>query len=180
MDEEWGRWRSYARNYFATRVRDPHAVDELTQEVCLRTLESVRDGRCARLGAGWVHGISWRLLADTRRRYATGLPAKLAAEPWALDEACATPRCSRVSLDGEEFELPRVLRVLDECVDALPESWRPIMRARMEGRPLTEIASLFGTNENVVKLRLYRGRRRLRQAILERLREDEDVVEVAV
>lgn len=177
MAEDWTRWRGCARRFFGRRVHDPNAVEDLVQEACVRAWISQRDGRVERMATAWLLGISWRLLADHRREEQGGRASrKRRFVAWNPEELVAWTRERRMTLADRSYPMSSVLLVLDQCVDELPASCRQLMQGRMNGTTMKELARIHGVTLGVVKLRLHRGRRKLRQAILERLREEEDVV----
>lgn len=61
-------------------------------------------------------------------------------------------------------------RLLEQAVDALPEAFRLVYVLReVEGCSVEETAEALGLREETVKTRLHRARRRLREALHERL-----------
>lgn len=75
-----------------------------------------------------------------------------------------------------EVPISRVLAVLDACVAAMQPRWKFLIEERLVGAPLKDIAKRTGLSVNVIKLRLYRGRRALRAAMLAALKQEEDHV----
>ncbi|MDP6424534.1 MAG: sigma factor [Planctomycetota bacterium] len=173
MEQQWSSWRRCARGYFRRRLRDENEIDELVQETCVRAWISGRDGRGVRVQRSWVLGISWRVYADycrdarMRRRLPYGCVADV---PGVVRE-----RTLRVC-DGE-YRLSHLLRILYEEVHNLSGDDRSLVGDRLRGLRVSEVARLHDMTVHMVKRRLYRGRRRLKAAILERLQEDEDVVQ---
>lgn len=175
MEQRIASWRSCAKGYFERRVRDPHAVDDLVQETCVHAWLSERDGRVDRVASPYVRGISWRVLARHRRRMSirqradrneSDTEARLANIA-----AGGRERCLRVG--DEELPLSTLMPLLERCVDELPTRWRGFLRARMDGRTLRDISDRSGLSVNRIKLRLYRGRRALREAMLASLRQED-------
>src|SRR5689334_7218981 len=61
-------------------------------------------------------------------------------------------------------------RVLEQAVDALPETYRTVFMLReIEGLSTTETAEGLGLGEEAVKTRLHRARAMMRRSIAERL-----------
>ncbi len=174
MDEEWARWRSCARRYFSRRLRDRGLVDELAQEACVRVWLARRDGRVGQVDLAWVVGVSSRLFAD-HQRDVFGARRFECDAPWTWDSIgiVAETREATVPIEGEAYRLSRVLQVLDECVGDLSDSWRFLVEERMHGSQVRDIAKRHGLTVDTVKLRLFRGRKRLRQAMLDRLQKED-------
>jgi len=130
---------------------DPHAAEDLVQETlvqALARLDEVRDP--GKLG-GWLHRIAQRRLIDSYRR-TRGLEVPLVAEPWVCPRA-------------ENAREPKRLEMLRTAVRRLPPSLRRAVRLHyLEGRPVADVARRLGTTVSGVKSRLYRARRRLREA----------------
>lgn len=175
MEQRIASWRSCAQSYFERRVRDPHAVDDLVQETCVHAWLSERSGRVDRVADPYVRGISWRVLARHRRRMKVRQRADRNETDLGtlLGNVPAVGREQSIRVGEERLRLSVVLSVLDRCVDELPARWRGLVRDRMQGASLREIAERSGLSVNRIKLRLYRGRRALREAILASLRQEE-------
>ena len=175
MEQEIAEWRDCATRYFVPRVADVHLVEDFVQETCLRAWISQRDGRIDRVGGAWIIGISWRALAQHRRRFATRANA-VVCETDVRHSIDLFPQCRRersIRIGDEDYPLSKVLAALDRCVRSMPAKRRGLFELRMVGASLETIARQTGLSVNVVKLRLYRGRRALREAILASLREEE-------
>ncbi|MCA8972288.1 MAG: hypothetical protein KDC95_21050 [Planctomycetes bacterium] len=175
MDQEIDGWRKCARRYFTPRLEDKNTVDDLVQETCVRAWLSKRDGRTAHVGGGWIIGISWRALAQYRRHRAT-VGARIACESdvrHALVTYADTVRERHYRIGDDEYPLSAVLRVLERSVREMPATWRGIFKLRMAGASLDAIARRSGLSVNVVKLRLYRGRQALKEAIVASLEKEE-------
>jgi len=172
-ESRWRTFQSRARSYFRRKLGDGQWVDELVQEACLRAWTS--HVRCrnrrkpVRAARAWLDGIRWRVLMDHFRTTARSRRQSRSAR----DVARTLPheRRTRTTVAGHEVELVDLLSVLEETVEGLPPSWRAAVRGRMRGASMREIADSQGLTLNTVRMRLFRGRARLRTAILDRLEE---------
>jgi RNA polymerase sigma factor (sigma-70 family) len=169
----WRRFQSRARSYFRRKLGDGHWVDELVQEACVRAwsshLRCRRERIPVRAKHAWLDGISWRVLMDHFRASArTRRQASCARD---VARVSSDARDTRTTVAGHELELIDALSLLEETVERLPPNWRAAVRERMRGASMREIADSQGLTLNTVRMRLYRGRVRLRRAILDRLEE---------
>ncbi|MEV0828131.1 RNA polymerase sigma factor [Nonomuraea rubra] len=142
--------------YALRRCPDPDDAADVVAEtfmVAWRRIEAVPQGDEARL---WLFGVARKVLANHRRgelrheRRTAALRAQLAASPLVAE------------LPGEEpSQLGQVFR-------ALPEGDRELLAlVAWERLSPGEIAKVLGTSANVVRVRLYRARRRFARRLAE-------------
>jgi len=131
---------------------DPHRAEDLVQETLVQALGRLGEVRDAEKLGGWLHRIAERRLIDSYRRpRATEVP--LLAEP-----SLPAPD------DGGGCDGPSV-ESLRTAVRRLPPTLRRAVRLHyLEGRPVADVARALGTTVSGVKSRLYRARRRIREA----------------
>ncbi|MEZ5990163.1 MAG: hypothetical protein R3F30_13800 [Planctomycetota bacterium] len=144
-----------------------------------------------RLERGWFCAIRWRVLADHRR--ASYARERGPGSPWQryrqlrsqvlvtgcsvdLDGFAARSRAESWLVDGLQVPKVRLLGLIDDLLPGLRESWRTVLEDRLRGLSMQAIADGRGLSLDSVRMRLHRGRRVLRQRILERLEEEEDDV----
>jgi RNA polymerase sigma-70 factor (ECF subfamily) len=137
--------------------RDEEAQD-LQQEVWVRVIRGIarlRDG--ARL-RGWLFGIARRALMDRlRREYAA--PVISNADP---SDLIATP-------EPADHDHEDDLVALEAALDSLPAVERDVLTLfYLRDLSLAELADVLNVPVGTVKSRLFRARRLLRAAILER------------
>ncbi|GAA2214625.1 sigma-70 family RNA polymerase sigma factor [Nonomuraea monospora] len=142
--------------YTLRRCPDPDDAADVVAEtftVAWRRIEAVPRGDEARL---WLFGVARKVLANHRRgerrheQRTAALRAQLAASPLVAD------------LPGEDLSaLGRVFR-------ALPEDDRELLAlVAWERLSPAEIATVLGTSANVVRVRLYRARKRFARRLAE-------------
>lgn len=141
--------------YLYSKVASPADAEDLTSQVFLAALESLR--RYPR-GAGfraWLFGIARRKTADfyrKRRPQST------------LDDAAELPAPSESLL--AQVARGQSLRVLARLIARLREDEQELLRLRFAGAlSFAEIAGLLGMKESAVKMRLYRLIERLQQSM---------------
>ena len=144
--------------------RDRTLAEDVAQDAFVaawRDLDRLRDG--ARVGP-WVAGIARNLAASaarTRARRDQLAPGD--ADPdAAVDAGAASPEDAVRAREDREM----LARALADIPDAHRET---LVLYYLEGESVADIASGLGVTEEVVKQRLSRGRRALRQSVAERV-----------
>lgn len=135
------------------RTADPHLAEDLVQETMVQALARLPELRDENKLGGWLFRIAERRLIDSYRR------ARLVELPLLADPAIPAP-------DDFVREPPR-LEMLRVAVRRLPPTLRKAVRLHyLEERSVADVAQALGTTISGVKSRLYRARRRMREARL--------------
>jgi RNA polymerase sigma factor (sigma-70 family) len=137
--------------------RDRALAEDVAQEAFVaawRDLDRLRDG--TRVGP-WVAGIARNLAANAVRTRAR-------REQIAIDAPASAPSPEDVVREREDQEL--LSRALADIPDAHRET---LVLFYLEGESIGAIARALGVTEDVIKQRLTRGRRTLRQSVVERV-----------
>lgn len=132
---------------------DRDVAEDLLHDVMLKALAAGNAEQAVRNPVGWLYAVARNAAMDHHRRSRPSeeLSDDIAAEPSDDDEAIA--------------ELAACLR---PAAQALPETYRTtVIAAELEGRPLAEIAAELGLSLSAVKKRASRGRRLLRDQMVE-------------
>src|SRR5215470_6890915 len=139
------------------RCGDPALAEDIAQEAFVaawRDLDRLRDGE--RIGP-WVAGIARNLAASAartqaRRDGATGIAPALVQTP------------EDAAVEREDREL------LQRALADVPDAHRDVLvRYYLGGESVAAIAAALGIREDLVKQRLSRGRRTLREGVLARV-----------
>lgn len=142
--------------YLRKLTGDRAVAEDLLHDVVLKALASGRDAEpVVHNPVGWLYAVARNAAMDHHRRSRPSDPLsdELAAELSEADEAAA--------LDG-------LTACLRPAAQALPETYRAtVIAAELEGRPLAEIAAELGLSVAAVKQRASRGRRLLRDQLVE-------------
>ena len=147
------------------------AEEDLCQEVFMRVFASLGQYRGAVPFHHWVSRVAVNTCIDQLRRQRARPELR-----WAdLDASTARAVEALGNPAGEDSAADTVaLRdLLDQVLATLPPRDRLILQlTALEQRSLQEVSALTGWNQTLIKVRAFRARRRLRQA-LEQLQREE-------
>src|SRR5690349_3112172 len=139
------------------RCQDPALAEDVAQEAFVaawRDLDRLRDGE--RVGT-WVAGIARNLAANAVRTRGRRQDA-------ALPEPVTTPTPEDEAVERQDREL------LASALADVPEAHREtLVLFYLEGQSIAEIATGLGVKEDLVKQRLSRGRKSLRDSVATRV-----------
>jgi RNA polymerase sigma factor (sigma-70 family) len=142
------------------RCKDPTLAEDVAQEAFVaawRDLDRLRDG--TRVGS-WVAGIARNLAANAVRTRARR--ERAIAEPTPSAETAPTPEDAAVEREDREL--------LQRALDDIPDTHREtLVLFYLQGQSVAEIASELGITDDLVKQRLSRARRALRDSVAERV-----------
>lgn len=138
-------------------------AEDLTQEVFIKAGKALQKFRKDSQISTWLYRIATNAAVDRMRQPA--FRRETAADP---AFACAEPEFPILQSSLEEKTLRKAT---NECIrgiiDALPENYRvPVILSELEGLTNQEIAEILGLSLEVVKIRLYRGKARLKKELL--------------
>ncbi len=142
--------------YIYHRTSDPIAAEDLTGQVFLRMIESVRAGRGWRTSfSGWLYRIAHNLVVDLYRKrgqvsYTT------------IEDAPNIP-----AGDGDPFKHAAARLdsdVLFRAINQLTEEQAQVVTLRfLEGYSITEVATIMEKTDGAIKALQYRGVASLRR-----------------
>lgn len=155
------RYRPQVLRYLARLVGEGEAED-LTQSVMLKVSGALPDFRGEASLSTWIHRIAFNTAMDRLRRNATQPPIDPDAEAEDAEHA--------VALQAATLEDSVVRAEMSACVrefiERLPDTYRAVMvLSELEGFTNEEIAELLGVTLGTVKIRLHRGREKLRHEL---------------
>jgi RNA polymerase sigma-70 factor (ECF subfamily) len=168
--------RNSLEKYLVRRCRDSHEVEDVVQESFLRAAASRRGLRDQERLRGWLLRIAANVLADRARnegRRRRLLESMVAETP---SDACHAPAPEEALeesewwIEGRPFSRSRLSAAMVRCLEAQrPCDRRVLLEHYVRGMSCRYSAQREGTSAKVVKVRLFRARKRLRQAIVEEL-----------
>jgi RNA polymerase sigma-70 factor (ECF subfamily) len=148
----WEKCNAGIRRFVERRVSDPSAVDDMLQDVFLKIHSRIQTLKNdARLEA-WVYRIARNTLIDyyRNRKPALPLPEDIADPP-------REPRAALVNLAD----------CVRPMIERLPDRYREsVLLSELEGITQAEIARRQGLSLPGVKSRVQRGRKKLKEMIL--------------
>ena len=156
---------------FLDRWRDPWtraARDDCAQETVIRALERLpimRDEtRFPALVRTIARRMRYREIVDRRR---LGL-ASLEAGSLRCERAAAKERVDGYRVRGEVVEKRWLLGALEDALSVLCPLNRGLLRGYYEGFSCRELAERYGIEEECVKVRLHRGRKKIKRELEDR------------
>ena len=157
--EIYDRYYQRVRRFILSSVRDEWVADDLTQETFIRVQKNLDTLQDSSKLASWVFRIAYNLCQDHfRSRH------RISSNECELDEATAGFKEAIVQKRLEQCEMGACVQ---NVVRLLPEPFRSVITlfdmAELSHR---EIAEILDTTVENVKVRLHRGRKKLK-ALLE-------------
>ena len=153
--------RHNQRVYRAIRsiLRDEAEVEDVMQQAYVAAYAHLDQFQGASLFSTWLVRIAVNEALGRKRR-----ARRLVGLEAAPDAAVTSP-------DQEEQAVVRELAAIVEgAIDALPEMYRTVLVLReVEGMSTSDTAQALGVSEEVVKTRLHRAKRQVRDALDERV-----------
>lgn len=158
LQDIWGELGTRLGRFIAKRVGDPHAAEDIAQDVMLKVqtnLDALPPGD--KLPA-WVFAIARNAVIDHYRAQSVRGHADIAAAESVVDDGAA---------DRQEA-IRELVPCLSKMVAHLPEPYRQAMRlADFEGLTQQEVADRLRISLSGAKSRVQRARRQLRDMIVD-------------
>ena len=138
-------------------------VEDVGQDVFVRLYFSLKQLRSPEVFESWLYRLTVNAAYDyLRRRRRNPHPRMSDLTPEQLSAADAAASTAR-SL--EESEKRSVREMMDLLLDQVSEEDRVLLTLKeVEGLSLKELQEIYGVNENALKVRLFRSRKRVLRA----------------
>jgi RNA polymerase sigma-70 factor, ECF subfamily len=137
-------------------LRDPHAAEDLLQEVWVRLAAEVERGTALENQAAWCRAVARNLI---RRHWERQQSAKVVADSLVLEAFLERVEQAFAELEDAQDERAARQQALEDCVAALPEKSRRMLSLRYEARAsVEEVARTGGQTFDAVTKALYRLR----------------------
>jgi RNA polymerase sigma-70 factor (ECF subfamily) len=172
-DQELAEWAQQLQAYLISRIGRREIAAELAQEAVMRLLRQIEGGQAVHHPRGWLFRVARNLAIDEMRR---NLPQCVGMEwdartvdPVTLKEEDET----LLPVAGGEVPRSELLRLMPDAIESLPQRDRVYLRSYYhEGADFEGLASEEGISVSTIKGRLFRARRRLREAMVQQVREE--------
>jgi RNA polymerase sigma-70 factor (ECF subfamily) len=162
--EMWEELSDRLRSFIAPRVGSTTDTEDVLQEVLFRIYRSIDSLQRAERIHAWVYQIARNAIADHHR-------AKAARRELSSGDGAEVVRVPDVpAADGFNESDPRqeLTRCLLPMIDRLPDRYREaIVLTELEGWTQRGAAAQLGLSLSGAKSRVQRGRRRLKEMLLE-------------
>lgn len=159
----WQSLRAELVRFVRARVADATAADDIVHDVLLRALSELEGPKPPVHLRGWLYRVTRNAIVDhfRARRPSEELPEEIGAAGAENEEEKSAER-----------ELARCLAPLLATLP--PDSRQALTLAEVDGLAQKEIAERTGLTISGVKSRVQRGRRKLREAVLDCCRVEVD------
>ena len=153
--EIYDRYYQRVRRFIISNVRDEWTADDLTQETFIRIQKSLDGVKDTSKLSSWIFRIAYNLCQDHFRSRKKSSPRECE-----LDELTAG---FKEAIAQKELERCEMERCVQNAVSLLPESLRSaVILYDMAELSHREIAEILDTTVENVKVRLHRGRKKLK------------------
>lgn len=153
-EEIWEKLHSKLRRFFLKRVSDEDTADELLQTTFLKIHENIEKLKEVERISAWTFRVARNVLVDHYRRRANAAE-ELAREIEAEDQ-------KEHNLNEE------IAGWLPAMIEQLPQKYRePLVMYEIQRLPQQTIADRLGISLSGAKSRIQRGRKKLKQILLD-------------
>ena len=154
VEHVWGELDAGLRAFIHARVRDPHAAEDVLQDVYLKIHARIHTLRDEEKLHAWVYRVARNAINDHYR--ASRPSSELGEVPYTPDDP------------ADEEVGRRLSESVRRCLDYLsPEYREALVLTEYEGLTQAQIAGRLGLSVSGAKSRVQRARARLKELLLE-------------
>lgn len=159
--EIYDQYYQKVRRFILSYVRDEWTADDLTQETFIRVQKSGDMVQAPEKLASWIFRIAYNVCQDHFRRRKVAAPREC--------ELSGTMEGFKNAIVQQNLEQCEMSKCVQGVVNLLPESLRSVVVLfDMGDLSHREIAEILDTSVENVKVRLHRGRKKLKVLLEER------------
>lgn len=157
------KYQNRVANLIFKIVGDESIVEDLTQDVFLRVIESLKDYKFESALYTWIYRITVNICIDEirkRQRSKTYLLSDVL-----IQNPKSEPYCSQTE---KSFEQKELREIIENAISKLPAEYKTVIILReFEDLPYEEIAKVLKISVGTVKSRLFRARKLLAEHLKE-------------
>ena len=155
------RYRTKMFNLAYSMTRNREEADDMTQDVFVKAWRHISGFQGRSAFGTWLYRIAVNTVRDFMRRESR-FP-KIEYQDYHAQSRHEEDALHKNEAKAEQERLKDILR---RAMRTLPEKYRVILSMRdIQGMPYGEIARILGLSPGTVDSRLFRARKRLRQAV---------------
>lgn len=162
--------RRYQRQVYALAYRlvgDCSEAEDIAQEAFLRCYRSLTRFRTEQPLGPWLYRIATNVALDRLRRRGREVLIGADEPATARPDWASNPDMQAPGPDEQALRREKQRRLAAAIADLPPEYRVPVVLFHLHGLSVAEVALVIGVPPTVVKNRLYRARKMLRQALRE-------------
>lgn len=158
IQTNWAELTSQVRRFVGRRLSDPHAADDVTQDVMLKVQAQLGELPPEEKLSAWVWRVARNAIVDHYR-------ARGVRDHGSIDEAQVP---DGTGADEQHEAVRELTPCLNKLIAHLPEPYRQALTlADLEGLSQQELAERAGVSLSGAKSRVQRARQQLRELILD-------------
>ncbi len=162
LGELYDRYEARIYGYIYRRTGDQVLAEDLTAQVFLKMLESIRDQKAWRSSfSGWLYRIAHNLVVDTYRRKGRHGAVDLEDVPQTAAESQNPEETVEQTLDAERLR-SATRRLTDEQAEVVSLRF-------LEGYSIAEVAGMMNRTEGAIKALQYRAVATLRTLLYDQM-----------
>jgi RNA polymerase sigma-70 factor (ECF subfamily) len=168
---------------YLTRLVGPDAAEDLTQEVFVRVSRGLQNFKGDAKLSTWIYRIATNIATDRLRSRSfkqTQSDKAISHQEGSVEDANALPDEKSPSIERQLMR-DQMSSCVNDYINALPENYRTVViLSDIEGLTNQEIAEVLDVTLDTVKIRLHRGRAKLKEELKAGCRFDRDEDDVLV
>ena len=162
LGELYDRYEARIYGYIYRRTGDQILAEDLTAQVFLKMLESIRDQKAWHSSfSGWLYRIAHNLVVDTYRRKGRHSAVDLEDVPQTAAESQNPEETVEQTLDAERLR-SAIRRLTDEQAEVVSLRF-------LEGYSIAEVAGMMNRTEGAIKALQYRAVATLRTLLYDQM-----------
>ncbi len=157
------KYQNKVANLIFKIIGDQDIVEDLTQEVFLRVMESLKDYKFGSAIYTWIYRITVNICIDEIRK-------RQRSRAYSLDNILGQNPKSEPSYSPVErtFERREMREIIENAISKLPAEYKTVIVLReFEDLPYEEIAKILKIRIGTVKSRIFRARKLLAEYLKE-------------